>query len=230
MLMHIAGQFLFVLFLFAFCRDKEVYGVEKGYVNYKQQHNGQGIENGITVHKIIDNVVGCAVTPHKEHIVVINQNVCKICRTAEGKENREGDGHILPFHTCHTRDEDVEGGKTRDGVGDTRYHIVKRKHRVTGVVLTCGIGAEDRTQQSEYRYKVKGCLFDSAFRESGKGQGDELNTAQKKGQLINPFHRIVIDDAHHNNFENFEAVNEECRPDDDTILLFVISVSVSDSQ
>ena len=70
---------LFLHFLLAlFLCSEVVYAVECGDIDEEQTDDNKGIEDGIATYEIKENVIGGAITTHKEHIVVVDKDVYNI--------------------------------------------------------------------------------------------------------------------------------------------------------
>ena len=81
--------------------EKEIYEIEGSNVNYEDRPNEEGIYYGMTANEIENDVVGCSVARHKEHIVIINGYVSCVRGNAKSGEDREGDPYISLFHARH---------------------------------------------------------------------------------------------------------------------------------
>ena len=72
-------------FFVALTMDKEIDSVESRNIDKEKQNHNARIKNCMTVYQIEENVVRCAVAPHKEHIVVVKGNICDVCSNTESK-------------------------------------------------------------------------------------------------------------------------------------------------
>ena len=81
-----------------FVFDVEIGEIEQGNVDKEEQDNAGRIAHGASPDQIIQDVVGRAVAPLKEHVVVIKQLVGGKGRDAKAHEDGEGDPHILALH------------------------------------------------------------------------------------------------------------------------------------
>ena len=63
--------------------DKEIDSIESGNIDKEKQNHNARIKDCMTLYQIEQNVIWCAVAPHKEHIVVVKGNICHVCSNAE---------------------------------------------------------------------------------------------------------------------------------------------------
>ena len=94
-------------------------------VQYEQGNHAQGIEDRMAAGHVVQDVVGRAVPLHEEHIIVIGGDVGEIGGHAEPTQYSEGDGHILSLHADKPRKPDVQCRESRNGMGDSRHHVIK---------------------------------------------------------------------------------------------------------
>ena len=188
---------------------EKVYAVVNADVENKQRHHGQRIENLVAAHQIIEDIIGGAVACHQEHVIVTQQHIGDVGGNAEEQQNTEGDADILALHAGHAADEDVQGGKAGDGVGQAGNHIVKGKYGVVIVVLTGTVSAQHSAQNAEDGYKVQCGFFHTTLAESGQGNDDQLDAAQEQGQFVQPVPRVFVAEAHQYDLEKLQTIDKK---------------------
>ena len=203
-----------------------VHAVVDADVQDKQQHHQHGIQHFVAVYQIVEDVIGGAVTGHQEHIIVIQQYIGGIGSYAEAEQNGEGDMNIVLLHAGHAGDQDVQRGKTGNGMGQTGNHIVKRQHGVAAVVLTGTVSTQHRAQNAENAHKIQRSLFQATAGEGGHRNGDQLDTAQEQGQIVQPTHRVCAPEAQQHDLKQLQAVDENGGNDQHSVFLLQRAVPV----
>ena len=117
---------------------------------------------------------------HKEHIVIIESEVCNECRGSEETENAETDGEVSPFKALHAGNRDIKRSEAGDAVSDSGNYVVDRYNGIACVILRCANSAEDRAENTEDNYEIKRSLLKSSLGESRKRNGDKLNAAKEE--------------------------------------------------
>ena len=87
--------------LLGFAFDEVEHKVEKGGVKGEGANHENGVNHGVAIYHIEKDIVGRAVPSHEEHIVVVNQHVCKIGGNREAAENGEDNGQIFALHRMY---------------------------------------------------------------------------------------------------------------------------------
>ena len=198
--------------------------IEAGDVRKEKADDDNGVEHRVAADEVIENVVRSSVTAAQEHIVVIQQGVGNESGDAEGDQNGEGDPHIFALELAKPTDHNVQRSKARDGMGDTRDDVGEGQDGIGIIVLSCAIGAEDGAQNAENADEIQRGLFDATAAECGQRERDQLNAAQKQGQIhlpcVGAFH------AGENDFQNFKAVDQKGGPDQHVVFCFFIPLLV----
>ena len=55
-----------------------VYRIDRRDVENKEREHADGVERGIAAHEVIEDIVRRAVTPHQEHIVIVENEIGNI--------------------------------------------------------------------------------------------------------------------------------------------------------
>ena len=196
--------------------------------NTKSQNNNDWIQYLVTVHHIIEDEIRRTVISHQEHIILVQQNVRYVGHDTEEAENGARNPYVIALHARHARNYDIERCKSRDRMRNSRNDIGEGKHWIASVVLCRSIRAKHGTEQAEYENEIQRRRFHSPFRKRRKWNGDQLNGAKIKGQCVRKASPNAIGiRAVHDDFEDFKAIDQKCRPHQNMILLFLIRVSVS---
>ena len=182
--------------------------VEGEDIEDEQQHDADGVEDGVAADEVVDDIVGRAVAADQEHIVIVEKGVGDRRGDAEEEKNAEGDGDVLLFHACHTRDGDIERGKARDGVRDARDDVVKAEHGIGRVIVARGVGAKQRAEDAEDKDEVKRRLLEGAFlRKGGNGERDQLDRAKEKRKRIQKVPRVARAEAAKDDLEQLKRIH-----------------------
>ena len=149
-----------------------------------------------------------------------------VSRDTEAQHDRKGQGEILLFHGHHTRDADIQGAEAGNGVGDCRDHVVKRKHGVRAVIIACAVSTHHRAEKTEDENEVGGDLTESALGKRRQRQGDQLNAAKEKRQVVKPAPGVGGADADQHQLEKLGCIDENGGNHQHLTLLLLRGVSV----
>ena len=204
--------------------------VEGGYVDQEQAYHADGVKNGVAAEEVVENIVGSAVALLQEHVVGAQGRVREIRGDTEDSENGVGDGDIAPLHAGLTRQDDVEGGEARDAVGQPRGYVIQREDGVGVIVLSRPNRAEDGAQETEDEDKVQSGFSDPSLGKGRQGNGDELDAAQKQGEVVLPGGGIVAAVAHDGDLGDLDGVHKDGGGDQDPVFGAGIPSAVAESQ
>lgn len=143
------------------------------------------------VHEVIEYVVRSAVAAHQEHVVVGDEDVRDVSSCAKASENGKRDTDVFSFHAQQAGYRDIESGKTRDCVGDSRDDIVESEHGICGVVLAGAVGPQKGDKKAENKREVERGLLKTAFSERRQRKREQRNTAQKQRQHYKDMRKAV---------------------------------------
>ena len=200
--------------------DKVIAAIEDGDIGEEQSDDDEGIEHGVAVHQIIEDVVWGAISAHQEHVVVGDGDVGDIGQHAYADHDGTGNGHVLPFHGRHAGDDDVKRSKARDGMSDRRRHIVEGHDGIGSEILPSEIIAHDRAQDAEAEDEIQASLFDPPLGKGRHGDGDELDGAKEKRKIHPPIPGIVLAEAKEDDAEELEGVDDDGGDEQGPILQF----------